>query len=271
MQRKLFIIVMLITLSLTACKKYLDVVPDNIATIDHAFNMRQQAEKFLFTCYSYLPRHSVLSGSANENPALGAGDELWFHNFYQPYSWNIARGFQNVVNPYNNFWQGTQGGKDLYQGISDCNIFLENIGRTPDIDQSERLRWIAEVKFLKAYYHYYLTRMYGTIPIKRVNLPINADPETVRVFRDPVDSCFNYVVQLLDEAIADLPDLITNEADELGRVTKPIALAIKAEVLVTAASPLFNGNPDYANFKDSRGVQLFNPVYDPEKWVKAKE
>lgn len=261
----------IIALCFCSCKKFLDVVPDNIATIDHAFNMRQQAEKFLFTCYSYIPRQSIMSASTNENPALSGGDELWFHNFYLPSGWNIARGFQNVVNPYDNFWQGSGGGKDLYQGISDCNIFLENIGRTPDMDQVEKNRWIAEVKFLKAYYHYYLTRMYGPIPIKKVNLPINSAPEDVKVFRDPVDSCFNYVVQLIDEATSDLPETIVNEASELGRITKPIALSIKAEVLVTAASPLFNGNTDYASFKDKRGMLLFNTTYDPQKWERAKE
>ncbi|MBZ4187563.1 RagB/SusD family nutrient uptake outer membrane protein [Niabella beijingensis] len=270
MRNKLLITILIVSV-VTSCKKYLDVVPDNIATIDHAFNMRQQAEKFLFTCYSYIPRQSIMSGSANENPALGGGDELWFHEFYIPSSWNIARGFQNVVNPYDNFWQGSGGGKDLYQGISDCNIFLENIVNTPDIDPGEKNRWIAEVKFLKAYYHFYLTRMYGPVPIKRVNLPINASPDMVKVYRDPVDSCFNYVVELIDEAVPDLPETILNEVAELGRITKPIALAIKAEVLVTAASPLFNGNADFANFKDNRGITLFNTTYDPRKWERASE
>ena len=40
-------------------------------------------------------------------------------------------------------------------------------------------------------------------------------------------------------------DRIMNEAEELGRITQGIAMAIKAEVMVTAASPLFNGNADY--------------------------
>src|SRR5690606_8366934 len=56
-----------------------------------------------------------------------------------------------------------------------------------------------------------------------------------------------------------------------GRITKPIALAMKAKVLITAASPLFNGNSDYANFKDKNNVALFNPVYDNEKWRIAAE
>ena len=43
----------------SSCKKYLDVTPDNIATIENAFTMRKEAEKYLFTCYSYLPSHGT--------------------------------------------------------------------------------------------------------------------------------------------------------------------------------------------------------------------
>ncbi|MCU7693658.1 RagB/SusD family nutrient uptake outer membrane protein [Haoranjiania flava] len=263
---KKYIILLLIAAGSASCNKYLDIVPDNIATIDYAFNMRTTAEKFLFTCYSYMPQHSNMS----MNPALTAGDEIWLHDYYTTQGFQIHRGFQNVVNPYLNFWQGNNGGIDLYQGIRDCNIFLENIGRVPDMEQYEKNRWIAEVKFLKAYYHFYLLRMYGPVPIIKQNLPITAKLEEVKVYRDPVDEGFAYVVQLLDEAAAELPKVIVSEATELGRITRPIALSIKAYVLVTAASPLFNGNTDYSNFKDNRGVQLFSQKVDPEKWVRAK-
>lgn len=250
-----------------SCDSYLDVVPDNIPTIEQAFNMRTTAERFLFTCYSYMPKHSNIA----ENPALTAGDEIWLHNNYAQSGWMIAQGYQEVVNPYQNFWQGQRSGRDLYQAIRDCNIFLENIDEVPDMVQSEKNRWKAEVKFLKAYYHFYLLRMYGPIPIKRENLPINASPEEVKVYRDPVDEGFDYVVELIDEALPDLPVSIFAESTELGRITQPAALSIKAYVLVVAASPLFNGNPDYANFTDNRGVRLFSQEYDPQKWVKAME
>src|SRR5690606_35009562 len=135
----------------------------------------------------------------------------------------------------------------------------------------EKKRWVAEVKFLKAYYHFWLTRMYGPIPVVRENIPIASSPEEVRVKREPVDSAFNYIVQLLDEAAVDLPVVIQTEINELGRITKPIALSVKAEVLVTQASPLFNGNPDYAGFKDKDGQNLFPPTEDPQKWINAAE
>jgi hypothetical protein len=48
-----------------------------------------------------------------------------------------------------------------------------------------------------------------------------------------------------------------------------MAMAIKAEVLTTQASPLFNGNPDYAGFKDKDGRNLFSTTADPAKWERA--
>jgi len=248
-----------------ACSKYLDIIPDNIATIDHAFAMRETAERYLFTCYAYMPLHSSIPNT----PGFSAGDEFWFHNDYQPQGWNIARGFQGVVSPYLNYWQGSNGGKDLYEGIRACNVFLENIRNVPDMPDYEKDRWEAEVLFLKAYYHYYLVRMYGPIPIKRENLPVDAPDDIVKVKRDPVDDVFTYIIELLDEAAAGLPEVIPSDISELGRITKPISLAIKAEVLLTWASPLFNGNADYANFKDKDGSALFNQTYNPDLWERA--
>lgn len=251
----------------SSCKKYLDIVPDNIPTIENAFTMRTSAERFLFTCYAYMPQQSSLTA----NPAFTSGDEFWLHNDYTTTGWSIARGLQNVVDPFLNYWQGSQGGRDLYQGIRDCNIFLENVASVPDLDSYERDRWVAEAKFLKAYYHFWLIRMYGPVPLKKENLSVSAGIEDVKVRRDKLDDCFNYVVQLLDEAAAPglLPDKIDNEAAELGRITRPIALALKAYALVTAASPLFNGNTDYAGFTDNQGTGLFNTAFDASKWQRA--
>src|SRR5690606_37515364 len=116
-------------------------------------------------------------------------------------------------------WEGSNGGKPLYEGIRDCNIFLDNIGIVPDMDQAEKDIWIAEVKVLKAYYHFYLFRLYGPIPLIRENLPISAGVEEVQIKRRPSDECIDYIVALLDEAAPNLPVRIINEVAELGRVT----------------------------------------------------
>lgn len=57
---------------LSACGDYLDVVPDNVGTIEHSFSNRNEAEKYLFTCYSYIPEYH----SERANVGLMGGDEL---------------------------------------------------------------------------------------------------------------------------------------------------------------------------------------------------
>ncbi|MGV3763945.1 RagB/SusD family nutrient uptake outer membrane protein, partial [Parapedobacter sp.] len=182
----------------TSCN-YLDVIPDNVATLDNAFNMRSSAERYLFTCYSWLPNEGGYSG---ENPALTAGDEMWFLTNMpdEQYAWRIATGNQSVVNPLVNFWSGENGGINMYRAIRECNIFLENIPSVADMSEAEKSVWAGEVKFLKAYYHFLLFRMYGPIPLMRENMPISASVEEVKsVLRNPVDECIDYMVELLDE------------------------------------------------------------------------
>lgn len=255
------IIVACLLFTIPSCKSYLDVVPDNVPTIDNAFALRQEAEKYLFTCYSYLP----LDGDIESNPAFCGGDEFWMT---RPYSmaeapWQIAMGYQSANNIYLSIWSS------MFKGLRDCNIFLDNIDKVVDMPAFEKTRWRAEVKFLKAYYHWCLFRRYGPIPIIDKNLPISSTSDEVQIPRQSADSVVNYIAALLDEAARDLPAEITNSSSELGRITQPIALAIKARLLVTAASPLFNGNTDYSNVKSYDGSLLFNPAYDAGKWEKA--
>ncbi|SEM64792.1 Starch-binding associating with outer membrane [bacterium A37T11] len=248
-----------------SCSKYLDVVPDNVATIENAFALRAEAQKYLYTCYSYMPN----DGDPSSDPAILGGDEIWAltdptfpefnHSMFQ-----IAKGLQSSSSPYaDGNWT------NLYKGLRDCNIFLENVGSVPDLDDEEKKQWIAEVTFLKAYYHFYLVRMYGPIPLIKTNLPIDADVNEVKVYRESVDSCFKYIVQLIDEAKDELPLIIDNPAKMLGRITQPIAYSFKAKVLVTAASPLFNGNNDQITLKNNNGTQLFTQEQSKSKWDSA--
>ena len=161
--KKIHILLLAASLSLGSCNNYLDIIPDNIATIDNAFTMRTEAEKFLFTCYSYRPAIGT-----KEDPAMFGGDEIVVTNYFRESAsyqsgWYVSRGMQRSSDPYFNYWNGQQQARDMYQALRDCNIFLENIQKVPDMTHVEKDRWIAEVKFLKAYYHYWLVRMYGPI------------------------------------------------------------------------------------------------------------
>src|SRR5690606_35623172 len=135
-------LVMCLTVS---CQKYLDIVPDNVATVEYAFRMRVTAEKYLFTCYSFLPK----MGDMYQNPGMFGGDELWLSADKSWWSnWVVALGNQNVNNPVLDYWNGANAATALWTGISQCNIFLENIQQVPDMDDREKAQWAAEVKFL---------------------------------------------------------------------------------------------------------------------------
>jgi hypothetical protein len=267
-------LVFLMTVVVGCKKNYLDIVPDNIATLDNAFANAHETEKYLFTCYSYLPQE----GHPDKNPAFSGGDEAWTYwpmteDFFYLDPYRIARGDMNKVDPYMNYWDGFDG-KTLWQGIRSCNILLENINSVPDLQPYIKTRWIAEAKFLKAYMHWYLFRMYGPIPISDKSIPVTASPEEVKVYRQSVDSVVHYISNLLDEAAAGddnagLPLVITSSSTEMGRVTKVAALSIKARLLVTAASPLFNGNNDFTGMTGKDGTPLFNNQYDAGKWTAA--
>lgn len=249
---------------------FLDVVPDNVATIENAFSDRYNAEKFLATCYSYLPVY----GDPWINPGLLSGDEVWFNEEVSGgwvHAAFIAQGNQNSRTPYLNYWDGEERGTSMFIGIRDCNIFLENVDKVADLSATEKKKWAAEVKFLKAYYHFWLLKCYGPIPIIDENLPVYASTSEIKTYREPVDEVFKFIVETLDEAIPDLPLVVQSETSDLGRITKPIAMSIKARVLATAASPLFNGNTDFGSLVDNRGIALFNTEYDANKWQLAAD
>lgn len=275
MRKIILSISLLITIvfSNTSCSDYLDIVPEGTPSMDNAFSNRINSFKFLHTCYSYLPKF-------DQSGSLGflAGDEHWLMPKGTGFidgrigdlsAWEIGRGAQNSNSPYQDYWNGSNGGTNLWVAIRDCNIFLENIDRPRDLQDYERQRWISEVKFLKAYYHFYLFQLYGPIPIMDTNISVDASTEEVRCYREPVDDVVNYISDLLDESLEYLPLQIVDEASELGRITQPIAKAVKAQLWLLAASPLFNGNTDYANIKDNQGRALFPSTVDETKWQKA--
>ncbi|MCG8318550.1 MAG: RagB/SusD family nutrient uptake outer membrane protein [Cytophagales bacterium] len=273
---KISIFLLLTVFISQSCDDFLDVVPDDSPSIEIVFENANSAQSFLITVYSYLPDFDGVT-----NPALFGGDELWVNQDVQQNVFGgfpaleIAQGLQsegNVRLSYsrNRNAQGNSpdGTPNLYIAIRDCNVFLENIDAPFDLEEREKKQWIAEVKVLKAYYHYWLMRMYGPIPIIRENLPV--DTEAAQVEREPVDDVVAYIVGLIDESIDDLPN-INFGGSEVGRISKAIAASIKAKILMTAASPLFNGNMDYPGFVNSENREFINAIFDPEKWVRASE
>lgn len=248
----------------TSCN-YLDVVPDNVATEEHAFADRYEVEKFLATCYSQFPSSTNWSSTPN---FFGAMELIFNPDNNTEAGMQFGLGYASPSNPLLNYWSG-----GLYAGIRDCNTFMEGVVNVQDLDEYEKKRMIAEVKLIKAYLHFYLLSFYGPICPLRENTSVNESTQGIRVYREKVDDCFQYIVSLIDEVIDSkaLPLILSNPTTELGRFTLPAAHMLKAKVLTYWASPLFNGNTDYNSFLDHNGEPFFNQTYNPERWTAAAE
>ena len=167
-------------LSTVSSCDYLDVVPDNIATIEIAFNNRSSAINYLSTLYWYIPE----AGKIGADPGMDVGDEIWYYSdsstdFSNKTTFWISMGRQNTGSPLLDFWNGWNYGKPLFRGLRNCNIFLENISAVKDMTEREKIQWAAEAKVIKAYLHFYLMRLYGPIPMMKVNIPVTAGEDEV--------------------------------------------------------------------------------------------
>lgn len=265
--RKLIYSLILVVL-ISACSEYLDIVPDNTVTIEDYFANREIAFNALSKVYSFLPPvHSMWN-----SPYL-LGDE-WVareedrNDLWRQAPIGIMMGGQNDSNPMYGLWTGSGGAPHLYRAIRACNLFLDNISLAVNIPEREMRDWTAQVKFLKAYYHYKLVEHYGPIVIVDRSVNIDESDENILPKREKVEDCFNYIIQLIDEAIPDLQDHVPDMF--LGMVDKRVALSVKARILLLRASPFFNGNKEYyGDFLDFDGEPYFPLKDDPQKWEDA--
>lgn len=92
-----------------------------------------------------------------------------------------------------------------------------------------------EVMLLRAFYLFELCKRYGGVPIVKGKISYGDD---VTIERSSLQDCVNEIVYWCDKTAETLP--VKQDAAELGRLTKGVALALKAEVLLYAASDLWN-------------------------------
>ena len=124
-----------------------------------------------------------------------------------------------------------------FSRIRQTNIFLSHIDATT-FDAAWKQRMKGEAYFLRAYFYHNLMRMYGGVPLITKVYGLNEDYKVARnSFKETVD----FIVANADSAAALLPTSYTGA--DVGRATKGAALALKARVLLYAASDLYNVNP----------------------------
>lgn len=262
--RKLMSILACFLLLLTSCRKYLDQVPDDKLTLDQTFNNWSNASQFLNHVYSAVPDEygqRDAGGDRNAGVWTCASDEA---NLTWPD--RIANNI-NIGNYDASTWIVHDYWANWYKGIRAATIFIQNADKISDINQEKKAQYKAEARALRAMYYFYLMRIYGPVVIMGETVP--AADAKLELPRNTYDECTNYVVSELEKAAKDLP-LTSTEGDK-GRITKPVALAFKANALLYAASPLFNGNTKLANLKNQDGTSLINQTLDPGKWRKAAD
>ncbi len=115
-----------------------------------------------------------------------------------------------------------------YQGIARANTVIEQIADKGDeIESDNKARYLAEAKFLRAYYYNDLINFYGDVPL----ILTPGDLDDAQPSRNPISEVLAQILQDLEDAAADLP-LSYDDSGDQGRATKGAALALKARVLL---------------------------------------
>ena len=120
--------------------------------------------------------------------------------------------------------------------IRKVNQFLKNV-HLSRFNENQKTRAKAEALFLRAWYYSILIKHYGGVPI--IGDIVYQAGDEVNTKRDTYEACVDYIMAACDAAAQDLP--IKYSGKDYGRATKGACLALKARVLLYAASPLFNG------------------------------
>lgn len=260
---------------LSSCN-YLDVVPETKATLDDCFKSQSECQKFQHSMYQSMPSF----GSHYASPDFFGGDDYITGrkgtvSYFQYKS--VLYGLESPSQSYWGWWWagpiaelgGRRYCEDKYEAIRHCYTMLENIGRVPDISETNFNTWCGEALFLIGYYHHVLFDFYGPCVIIDGIVPTNASDEELFKPRSTADECCEFICKMYDAAAELLPAKRIDA--ELNFATAAAAKAFKARLLLTIASPLYNGNTEMADFVNPDGTPLISQTYDPKKWERAME
>ncbi|PRD47664.1 RagB/SusD family nutrient uptake outer membrane protein [Sphingobacterium haloxyli] len=257
-------------LATSACNKdFFDQVPDDILTIEEIFNRRDLSEEWLAGVYNQIRDEAHRT---NNTPWDVISDDADVSQRNTPFRVNL--GNWNAASNYWNFWE------HYYKGIRSATTFINNIDGNQQIlleREGEALirQRKAEARFLRAFFYAELLKQYGPVILlgdEEIAPDLPTDDPVMQIPRSPFDVCVDYVVSELDLASQDLPVHYINQQDmvaDFGRASQILCKAIKSRLLLYAASPLFNGNNDYAGFVNPDGTPLMNTTTTASKWQRA--
>lgn len=254
---------------LTSCVDYLDKEPDTELTLPMVFEDKTRIEGWLANVYSHVP--DPYWGYARKLGWDILSDDMTASERWRQWDWKVIPMLLGEWTPSTD-WDGNYWAR-LPQLIREANIFIENVHPLPEqgISATEVTYMKAEMRFMIAYYYYLLSNTYGPVPFKPNYIaPTDFNLADLMEGQRPYYEVVDWVDKELQEVAKILPAKYT-EARKYGRATSIMCLAVRARMLLFAASPLVNGNPDYANHKNKDGENLFSTTEDKSKWAYAAQ
>lgn len=244
---------------------YLDIDQyiNDMQSLDTVFSKKETTLQYLYNVYSYLnnPGKSWDKGGspyvlASDEAFATLMDESYPANYFAMNTYSSSMGYFDTWNTY-------------YQGIRCASVFLKRVYECPELKAIERAEHIGEAQFLRAYYYFELMKMYGPVCIVpdegfQLDQPISE----ILMARNTWDECVSFVESELKKAAVNLPAV--HPSTDFGKPTSGAAYAVLSRLLLYSASPLFNGNTQYADFVNKQtGKPYINHEYQEEKWAKA--
>ncbi len=245
MKNLIYICLFAFVLALTACKKNvvesepLQSLKEDIV-FDPTDSIGFYTEQYLNTIYATIPvGHNRISSNY-----LDAGSDDAISSTLNSAIERITRSsITSNSNPDDAYTRN-------YTGIRQANILLAHIPKINLIasNAQNKVYWKAEARFLRALFYFELVKRYGGVPL--VGDKVFSYTDNLNIPRNSYDECVNYI---LSECDAITPDLRNDPIDNtnLGRATKGAAMALKAKVLLYAASPLWNTTNDLTKWKNA--------------------
>lgn len=184
------------------------------------------SEAFIFNVYSFLGY-----GGFEEQALAAYTDEAMFTHAGR----NINTFTEGTETPSNMAWMSsTYEWSNMYLAIREANVAIDRLPNSTFSDKVLRDKLLGEAYFLRAYFYQQLLRFYGGVPIIDKPYGLNED---YTIARNTYEECVNFIVGDLDKAAA----LLDGKSSVNGRTSKLAAMALKARVLLYAASDLHDG------------------------------
>ena len=215
----LAIVGLLLAFGLYSCEdKFLDEEENYLIDSEGYFNSEDDYYLALVGAYDLLQTtfiNNILGEIASDNTLCG-GESATDTSGYQ----QIDDMIHTPVNlQLRNLWNY------MFAGIKRCNYFLEFQDKT-DFDGREAM--VAEVRFLRAYYHFELVKWFGGIPVKEYDNALLgqgkrfAPGDETSIPRYSADQVYALIESDLIFAVNNLE----YSAPQVGRVTKGAAQAV---------------------------------------------